>query len=107
MLLGPVFSGPGGNTRVDYIVASKGKCGEIQALHDLEAHHALKRSQGKNPWDHVPIRAKIRYELKTGTGAGRSGWSWRAMDGALKDVAQRETFVQQTKKLVGIGENRG
>ena len=95
--LGPTFCGPGGNTRIDYIVTSKGKWREVQSLHDLEAHHVLKRPQGKNLWDHVPTRAKIRYELKTGACVGRSGWSWLAMDGALRDVEQRETFVEQTE----------
>ena len=95
--LGPTFYGPGGNTRIDYIVTSKGKWSEVQALPDLEVHPWLKRSQGKNPWDHAPVRAKIRYELKTGQGAGRSGWSWQAMDGALRDVEQRGTFFEQTE----------
>ena len=83
--------------RIDYFVTSKGKWCEIQARHDLEAHHVLKRSQGKNPWDHVPVKAKIQYELKAGAGTGRCGWSWRATDGALRDVEQRKTFVEQTE----------
>ena len=80
------------------VVTSKGQGRDARACHDLEAHHVLKRSQGKNPWDHVPVRAKIQYELKkTRSGARRCGWSWRTTDGALRDVEQWKTFVEQTE----------
>ena len=104
--LGPTFYGPGGSTRIDDIVTSKGQWSEVQAWHDLEAHHVLKRSQAKNPWDHVPVRAKIHYEFKAGADADGPDGLGRAMGGTLRDVEQRKTFVQQTEKWVRIGENR-